>query len=67
MVRKRIWVYIRTFQCPDCGNKMVASKMKGAYGTGYKKELYCSLCKQEKTMEQIEIRQSNEMTKKCSG
>lgn len=41
--------------------------MKGAYETGYKKELYCSLCKQEKTMEQIEIRQSNEMTKKCSG
>ena len=37
--------------------------MKGAYVTGYKKELYCSLCKQEKTMEQIEIRQSNEMTK----
>lgn len=67
MVRKRIWIYIRTFQCPDCGNKMVASKMKGAYETGYKKELYCSLCKQEKTMEQIEIRQSNEMTKKCSG
>lgn len=50
--------YIRTFRCPDCGNKVSASKTKGFTGNGHIKNLYCPWCKQEKSMEQIE-------SKKC--
>ncbi|MCI9541474.1 MAG: hypothetical protein HFG39_10570 [Lachnospiraceae bacterium] len=54
-MRKRIQFYFRTFQCPDCGNKMFASKMKGFEANGHRKNLYCPRCKTEKTMEQIEM------------
>lgn len=54
-MRKRIQFYIRTFQCPDCGNKMFASKLNGFAANGHKKDLYCPWCKTEKTMEQTEM------------
>lgn len=54
-MKKRRAFYIRTFQCPDCGKMAYASKTKGMSGNGHMKDLYCPWCKEEKTMEQIEI------------
>lgn len=54
-MKKRRAFYIRTFQCPDCGNMIYASKSKGITYNGHMKDLYCPWCKEDKTMEQIEV------------
>lgn len=46
---------IRTFQCPGCGNKVTASKLKEPTNNGHVKNLYCPWCKEEKPMEQVEV------------
>ena len=54
-MKKRRSFYIRTFQCPDCGNKLYAGKSKGLTGNGHAKNLYCFWCKQYKIVEQIDM------------
>lgn len=54
-MKKRQVFYIRTFQCPDCGNKVYASKVKGFTGNGHIKDIYCPYCRDEKQKEQIEM------------
>lgn len=52
-MRKMRKFYIRTFQCPDCGQKICASKIKDRTNNGHIKTLYCPWCKADKEMEQI--------------
>ena len=54
-MRKRRKFCIRTVQCPGCGNKVFATKLKSPTGDGHIKTMYCPWCKADKDMEQVGI------------
>ncbi len=52
-MRKKVFVQMRTFVCPECGNKIVASKHGHYTGNDHKKNMYCHSCKHDVQFTQI--------------
>ena len=47
-------IQMRTFQCPDCGTKLQATKTKFKTKAGHIKTMYCYVCKEMRDCVQTE-------------